>query len=67
MDSHDIPTHDNLGMAFLSLAISVIGALFTQSVTGEVLHFASIIFGAILVFFTQKLMHYLWDKYITKK
>ena len=66
MENHGIH-HDNFGMGLMSLILSVLGAVTVTELTGLVIHWLSIIFGAVLVFLVQKLMHYFWDKHFTKK
>jgi len=59
--------HSNGPMLLLSAVISAVTYLFTSAVSGEVIHILSALVTCIAVFLLQKLMHFLWDKYITKK
>ena len=66
MEHHNSSIDTNLEMGVLSFAISFLGFIMTEAMTGEVIHLFSIVVGAVVVFLVQKLCKYLWEKYVDK-
>ncbi len=67
MNHHDLPHHDSAEMALISVMITFVTMLWTSAISGEAIHFMSAIITCAGVFLAQKLFHYLWDRYVTKK